>query len=71
MPLFLSDLPMDVLRKLFGLVDVKFPLKLACRGRGAGGRAAPPAPPAPGPHPPASPPPTPRRRPRAPTPPET
>lgn len=31
MPLFLTDLPMDVLRKLFGLVDVKFPLKLACR----------------------------------------
>lgn len=31
MPLFLSDLPVDVLRKLFGLVRVKFPLKLTCR----------------------------------------
>ena len=31
MPLALDDLPVDVIRKLFGLVDVKFPLKLACR----------------------------------------
>ena len=31
MPLLLSDLPADALRKLFGLVGAQFPLKLACR----------------------------------------